>query len=67
MSASLAARARSQIEGDQLHHFFARGHIDSSQAVGSDMTAGYVWAWLPGCLAGFSVDGGGGERPCECV
>ncbi len=44
-----AARARSPIEGDQLHHqFFARGHIDSSQAVGSDMTAGYVWAWLPG-------------------
>lgn len=34
--------------GDQLHHhLFACGHIDSSQAVGSDMTAGYVWARLP--------------------
>jgi len=26
------------------HHFSAGGHIDSSQAVGCDMTAGYVWA-----------------------
>lgn len=48
-------------------YFFARGHIDSSQAVGSDMTAGYVWAWLPRCSAGFSVDreeGGGTLRVC---
>lgn len=61
-SLQLAARARSEIEGDQLHHhFFARGHIDSCQAVGSDMTAGYVWAWLPGCLAGFSSADRGGE------
>lgn len=40
-----------RLRGDQLHHhFFACGHIDSSQAVGSDMTAGYVWARPPACF-----------------
>lgn len=49
---------------DQFHHFFffyfACGHIDSSQAVGSDMTAGYVWASLPGWFPH-------GWRPNVCV
>ena len=63
----VAARARSQIEGDQLHHqffffSFACGHIDSSQAVGSDMTAGYVWAWLPGWSPPTHGGGRGGWR-----
>lgn len=39
-------------------HFFARGHIDSSRAVCSDMTAGDVWAQATGPLDGLVGRGG---------
>lgn len=42
--------------------FFAPGHIDSSRAVGSDMTAGDVWARPLGRSAGM-VGGGGKRKP----